>query len=301
MEDFPDFLYHYLVSIGVDARKQRLFADLKDRVRARDAVFDWLDNLSDAAEWYVALGDPNDELWASFAGAKAHVRELKLFRVDQYKPLVLALRERIRAKTIDVTSLLRMCAIVSLRATIIMRRNTADVLRAYQAAVKAALDGSARSVADLFESMSALYPSDEEFESSFASTSLDVSGPRKKLVKYLLCALEGAEGNTRPDFETDPASIEHILPENATGEWLAQFSEEDRSRFTQRVGNLTLLEPALNREAGNAPFETKRTLFAKSSYAMTKSIQAPEWTTEAIRERQRRLAKLAVRAFRLDY
>lgn len=301
MEDFPDFLYHYLVSIGVDARKQRLFADLRSRVTSREHVFDWIEKLQDAAEWYVALNEPNDELWSDYPTARPFVRELVLFRVDQYKPLVLAARDRIKSRAIDITSLLRLCSVMSLRATIIGGRNTADVLRAYQAAVAVAIQSSAWTVADVFDAMRALYPADDDFQVDFSGASFDATGARKRIVKYLLCALEETFGVTRPDFEADSGTIEHVLPENPSAEWAEQFTSDDQERFAQRLGNLTLLEPALNRQVGNGAFAAKRKAYATSRYAMTRSIQDQEWNPATIRARQLELAKRAVRCFRLDF
>lgn len=301
MEDFPDFIYHYLVSLGVEARKQRLFADLRSRVRSRENVFDWMGHLLDAADWYVALADPNDELWDAYPGAREHVRELVLYRVDQYKPLILAARGKLKKGTTDLVRLLETCSVVSFRATIILHRNTADVLRAYQAAIRQVVDGDARTSAKIFEGLRSLYPSDEEFEVAFANVAFEASGARKKLVKFVLSRLEGGYGASIPDFESDPASIEHILPENASAPWTDAFSLDDRDRFTQRLGNLTLLEPAINRALGSKSFDEKREAYATSRYAMTKAIDSTEWNPSSIRERQNELAKLATKSFRLDF
>jgi hypothetical protein len=301
MEDFPDFLYHYLVSVGVDARKQRLFADLRSRVTSREDVFDWVERLYDAAEWYVALSDPNDELWTEYAGARPYVRELVLFNVDQYKPLILAARDQIRSRAIDSASLLRLCSVMSLRATIVGRRNTADVLRAYQAAVAAVLHKRPWSVADVFDAMRTLYPADDDFQASFANASFAAGGARRRIVKFLLCALEESFGATRPDFDADPATVEHILPENPSADWAEAFSEDDQERFAHRLGNLTLLEPALNRQIGNASFAAKRQVYPTSRYAMTREIADSQWNAATVRGRQQDLARRAVRVFRLDF
>jgi hypothetical protein len=82
--------------------------------------------------------------------------------------------------------------------------------------------------------------------------------------------------------------------------WTDAFSADDRERFTQRLGNLTLLEPRLNRVRGSSSIGQKVETYAKSSYAMTRAIVSEEWNPASVRARQEDLARRAVRAFRLD-
>lgn len=300
MERFPDFAYHYLVSLGVDARKQRLFGDIREKVTTGAQAFEWLSDMIDAAEWYRALGDPNDEHWADHQGAREHVRALVLFGVDQYKPLVLALRERLRSRSLPVDRLLRMCVMVSLRGNIVGRLNTADVLRAYQDAVRLVRDEPSATPKRIFEALRAIYLPDDDFIQDLSTLSMSTRGKRKKLVKYLLAGIEAKLAGRAVDWETDPSTIEHILPENPVGSWLEAFSEEDRERFTMRLGNLTLLEPSINRAIGTADIAMKVEAYASSKYACTSSIEATSWSPEAVNERQRTLARLACAHFRLD-
>lgn len=300
MKDFADFSYHHLISLGVDARKDRLFADIRDRVRDRGQVFDWMDRLLDAAEWYVALDDPSDPLWTDAPGARPFVRELRLFAVAQYKPLVLALRDRLRERALDVAQILRLCSIVSLRGTIVGRRNTADVLRAYQAAVRLVLESPKSSARDIFERLRPLYLPDDEFRAAFSVLAMNANGARKKLVKYLLVGIEEQLSKRSLDWETDAGTIEHILPENPVGEWSA-FTDADRERLTQRLGNLTLLEPSLNRELGQESYLVKRAGYQRSAYEEARQIDADDWTPEAVAQRQQRLATAATARFRLDF
>lgn len=297
---FPDFLYHYVVSLGKEAKKHRLFGRLRELIKTREDVFAWLERLEQAAELYVALSDPNDELWFEYPGAKVHVRELVLFGVDQYKPLVLAAK-RVEKREIDLTKLLGLCSIVSMRATIIGHRNTADVLRAYQSAVKAIVEKGAASVKAIFSALSALYPSDEEFRSRFEVVEFDTGGPRKRLVKYILCSLEPHFGGPEIDPESSPFTIEHILPEHPGETWAASFPSDDQQRFVFRLGNLTLLEAPLNRLLGASDYASKVARYPESASRMTQSIDASDWTPQAVIARQKGLAEGAVQRWRLDY
>ncbi|MFN0071169.1 MAG: HNH endonuclease family protein, partial [Chloroflexota bacterium] len=71
-----------------------------------------------------------------------------------------------------------------------------------------------------------------------------------------------------------------------------------------RVGNLTLLEPSLNRQVGNDVYASKLSKYGTSGYALTRAVPdiAPEeWTQPLLEERQRQLAIRATRVWRADF
>ena len=120
----------------------------------------------------------------------------------------------------------------------------------------------------------------------------------------MLARLETGAGERAVDPETDPATVEHVLPENPAGEWAETFPPERREAAVDRLGNLTLLERTLNRNVGNAGYPAKRAAYEASGYALTREIAdlAPEeWTPALLEERQRRLAARAVRLWRADF
>jgi hypothetical protein len=63
-----------------------------------------------------------------------------------------------------------------------------------------------------------IYVADQKFQNDFATLAIPTGGQRKKIVKYILTRLESQLSGRFCDPETDPASIEHILPENPTQE-----------------------------------------------------------------------------------
>ena len=44
------------------------------------------------------------------------------------------------------------------------------------------------------------------------------------------------------DSETDPATVEHVLPQNPTSGWEEDFPPDKWDAYIYRIGNLTLLE-----------------------------------------------------------
>jgi hypothetical protein len=95
------------------------------------------------------------------------------------------------------------------------------------------------------------------------------------------------------------ATVEHILPENPHEGW-DDFSDEDRARLTWRLGNLTLLESGLNREAGRNSLDAKLRLYQQSQYQLTKRVAGEVWTPATIQHRQKEMARWASAIWRLD-
>ena len=71
--------------------------------------------------------------------------------------------------------------------------------------------------------------------------------------------------------------------------------------MTDRLGNLTLLEPSLNRELGNQPYDVKRQTYPQSRYRLTQSILAQDWTADSLADRQAHLARQAVEIWQADF
>ena len=130
------------------------------------------------------------------------------------------------------------------------------------------------------------------------------AGPRKRLSKYILARLEGDASGRAIDPETDPATLEHVLPENPSPDWDETFSEEQQAAYVYRLGNLTLLEGSLNRTIGNGRYDAKVDAYRVSKYELTRQLSAfapSEWTPALIEERQRTLAARALALWRIDF
>jgi hypothetical protein len=182
--------------------------------------------------------------------------------------------------------------------------NTNALEPIYHNAAKAVLDGVARTPAEVSERLKPIYVNDGKFEQDFALLVVDTAGQRNKLAKYILSRLEQDASGRASDPDTDPGTIEHILPENPLDEWTQHFPRESWESSVYRLGNLTLLESALNRRVGNQTYGEKIAAYTESVYTLTRRIPeiAPqEWTPDFLNERQRRLASRAVHLWRANY
>ncbi|GAB1392052.1 DUF262 domain-containing protein [Rhodocyclaceae bacterium] len=302
-ERFPEFLRYHLLCEFPKIRQQRLFKLIRDRVKTPADVFALLEALEARAELFAALGDSRHEYWIEHKGCQKYIRDLALFRVRQMTPLLFAAWEKFSSKA-DFERTLKLVSIIAFRYTIVSGLNPNDLEPTYHFAAKAVLDGSARGPAEIFDKLRSIYVDDDKFRQDFAMLEVSTSGQRKHLAKYVLCRLEEDVGNHPRDADTDPASIEHIFPENPTESWELTFPQERWDAYVNRIGNLTLLESNRNREVGNKEYSEKLQAYAGSTYAMARKIsdEAPEqWTPELLEARQRRMAERAAHLWRADF
>ena len=122
-------------------------------------------------------------------------------------------------------------------------------------------------------------------------------------MKYILARLESDASGKACDADSDPATIEHILPEDPGAGW-ESFPEQHWEAAVYRLGNLTLLEASANRRVGNLDFATKRQAYEHSIYALTQQLAehaADNWTLDRLEARQAMFAARAVHLWRADY
>ena len=301
-ERFPDFLRYHLLCEQPKIRRQRLFKLVRTRVRTPDETFAFIETLESRAELFAALGDINHGYWTDLPAAKPFVQELNLFRARQLTPVLFAAWGRFSDD--DFVRLLKLAAVIAFRYAVVSALNPNPLERVSHFAAKAIVEGRATRPGAVFRELQSIYVDDERFEADFTRWTVATRGQRSKIARYVLAQLESDAGDRVVDPYTDPATIEHVLPENPTGDWREHFPSERQEATVNRLGNLTFLERDLNRNVGNGPYPPKQAVYASSAYALTQEIAAmapEEWTPALLEERQRRLAARAVRLWRADF
>jgi len=301
-ERFPDFLRYHLLCRFSKIRKQRLFQKVREEVRTSADVFALMDDLEQRADLFAAMDDTAHEFWLERPSAKTYVRDLQLFGVRQHMPLVFAAWERMSAE--DFTRVLKLLCALSVRYTVIGSLNTNDLEPVYHRAAKVLLDGTIGTPAEVFTQLRDVYVDDDKFIRDFSHKEMDTTGRRKKVAKYILCEIEADASGMRHDWETDPGTVEHILPENPSAQWDEFFNLDRQKDFIYRLGNLVLLESSINRNCQNLPFDAKRQHYESSSYRTVRElidVADTEWNPAVLNQRQVRMANRAAHIWRADF
>ncbi len=97
-------------------------------------------------------------------------------------------------------------------------------------------------------------------------------------------------------------TIEHIFPQNSEkgGPWAKKLNKWERQeKHVDRLGNLLLLPPGLNSEAGRRSFSEKKKIYRRAEGLRTvgEVIEKRDWTQGSIEDRERKIAKFLCEAF----
>ena len=294
-KEFPKLLRHYWNSHHGVTRPPRLFKEIRESIGKHDDATALMNALEATSVLYSALRNPDDELWLEMPTARKFVNEINLFGVTQCYPLLFAAWEHLRTDFVDV---LRICSVISFRYIVIGKHNTQPMEREYVEAARKVRQGNITNAGQVFASLRQLYIADDSFEVDFSTLKMPTPN-NKALVRYILFALENhLSGNIR-SYENDGATIEHILPENPTEEWMQLFSEP--SIDTYRLGNYTLLEAAANRSIERKNIDEKKEQYQKSGYKLSNSFGWNQWSKSQLNDRQSWMAKTAKAVWRLNY
>jgi len=301
-ERFPEFLRYHLQTTIAKVRSRRLFNLVRDQTKTPTQVFNLMDALAGRAELFSALADPTHGYWIERSDAREQIRELSLFRVRQMTPLLFTAYEHFDSTRFQ--SVLRAVTVLMFRYNVVSDLNTNALEPVFHQAAKAVQDGIATTPAQAWAHLQSVYVDDAKFEQDVSLLTVGTAARNKRMAKYILARLEADASGIAIDFETNPGSIEHVLPEHPGSEWDEWFSPDQQDAYVNRLGNLTLLEAGKNRDLGNASFAKKVAAYPTSVYRLTQQIPAlapTEWTPALIDERQRRLARRAVQVWRVDF
>lgn len=281
-----DYLRYYWNNANKSVGKKDLFKVIRGSIKSKEQVFELVRNLNDTADIYLAIQNPEDELWRDKPDIKKSLKELKLFQIRQTNSLLLA---AIRNLEIDkLTKLTKICAVISFRYNIIGGLNPNAQEEVYNSVALKINRDKTFNPQDFQE----IYVNDSNFENDFSSKEFKSTTRNHKIVKYILSKIERYKFNKDIDSESDLFTVEHILPENADDTW-GEFTFDEINRSVYRIGNLTLLEKNLNREASQKSYNDKKAYFLSSNSEVTKSIPKhyETWNEDKLAARQRILAK----------
>lgn len=285
---FEDYLRYYWNSKNKLVRKNQLFKTIRNVIKTKEDTFNLIRDLDDTADLYIALQDPNSEFWSDNFEIKKYLGELKLYQIKQTNSLLIAAFKNLNKEYF--TKLVKYCSIISFRYNVIGGLNPNEQEEIYN---KIAREISLNKTFNI-QSLQPIYVLDNNFENDFSTKQFKNTTRNHKIAKYILSKIELYKYGNEINPESDNYTIEHILPESADESW-GDFSDEEINRCVYRLGNLTLLEKKLNREADVLNYENKKAVYLKSNSELTKEIveNYDTWNENKLAARQKELAKHA--------
>jgi len=300
-ESFPDFLRIHWNSRYSLVRQTDLFKTIRAKIKTREDAFQLLRELEADLETYLLVTQP--ERFAQGSVLQDNLNTLDLFNVTQPFTVLLAAKRIPNLCENDWQQIVRASVIVSLRYNVIGSLSPSEQESTFNRIAVDITKGAITTANQVIVGLADIYPSDANFKTAFAEKSIPTSNSRKKrIVRYILCRIEQhVSGGGTTEFESDVFNIEHVLPQNPCDGW-DHFRDETVEAFVFRLGNMTLIRTAANRDEGNSPYATKRVAYEQSQFAITKKLAevSSEWTPEKIAARQNWMATQATAIWRIS-
>ncbi len=292
-----------LVLRGEDrATQEAVYQDQQKRLALLEGereVEDWIKQLRDKARLFKRLLDPAAEPSPAIRRA---LDRLKRWGANVTQPIALCVLLAHASGQLDVTQTARALRMVE---SYLVRRMIAGISSSNSNRVLMSLvrelDGqapTAEAIRDLLSAPRRRFPTDAHITEAVLANSFYWIG-RGPQRSYVLRCLEEDYRHAEPvDFAGADLTIEHVLPQSPTREWLDALSqdlqegetaEEVHASLVNTLGNLTLT--AYNGKLSNDSFPTKRKILADSGLAMNHEIAAATtWGRAQIQQRGRDLA-----------
>jgi hypothetical protein len=299
--DDPDltitFLRHALIVQQGYLREADVFDKVQEIIKSEQTAVIFASTLESLSYAYVATSNPEHERWNSYPHtARRAIEVFNIFKIGPMRSLILA----IAAKMSPKETALAFQFLISLGVRLIIASSTrsSSVETPLATTAKGVFEGSINTAAKLSEALKGITPTDAVFEGKFR----DAKVSNARLARYYLRSLQmTANKEPEPWFipqqDTRVINLEHVLPKKPEDNW-PQFDEDEVRQLATRIGNLALLKASDNSNLKSDAFIDKKPVYAASPYSLTSQIANVEkWTAEAIADRQKVLAKLAVRTW----
>lgn len=296
--------HHWSATNGfVREKNKELYTKIKTRIKNQTQVITFLTNLKNDLDKYLAILNHNLSFWNEYdSKCKDYIETLNYFGLEQYRPLVLMILKSFDKG--EVTKSLKLLVSWMVRNLIMGKLGGGTLEKAYiENSVKISKK-EINNARELRDSLKTLIPTDEEFKEGFKIASVS----KAKLARYYLSAIENNHrGKNYPELlvntNPDAVNLEHILPENDKDNNYTNFTEDEKKSYLKKIGNLTLMKTKENNDFKSSSFNIKKEKFKESELWVTKMIYEnyDEWNVENIKDRQNKLADLAVKTWSLKF
>jgi len=274
------FVRHSWVSHHGDVKSQTLFREMRDTIEAEGTTsLKFASDAADESSLYAAIFDRDPEVLPieSIRTVTGLVHELE---ADYVLPALLAGLATLGAH--DFTRFSKVVAAMVVRHSIITNRNPNDLETALYAAAQAMrkAHGKKQGSGAILNVAKAVLVSIDPTDDQLKTALRDVYLTKRQALYVLYSIAERMQSRTKA-ISLQRNSVEHIFPENPdAGAWQDAAA---LGPFVWHLGNLTILEPTYNRDAGGKDIVAKAKYYKKSDITMSSSLASlKKWDVSTI-------------------
>jgi hypothetical protein len=299
-----DFLKIFWTSRFGRVQKPQLYNRVKSEYSRQGGALTLAQDLALASEHYIALDDPQHDIWGNFGAlCSQRMETLILLGSRQTRAPILSAIDHFDKENME--SFLWSLILLTVRYQIVGQRRTGPLEIACARVANLIHMGQIRSNEDFWREINTIVPGDEEFLTDF----LRFSDRKAKRVAYFLAQLEltarRKEGLETEDLQRiahcpEDLSLDFVVPKKLGPEWnfLAQSDPEIVEQWLYRLGNRVLIDPEIE-SAGLTTFSfTQKVMevYSRSRFLLTKHVTTDilKKGRAALENRQRILSDLAV-------
>ncbi|CAB5498236.1 hypothetical protein THERMOT_1246 [Bathymodiolus thermophilus thioautotrophic gill symbiont] len=299
-ENFTDFVRYYHNAHYPLVTKKKLFSSIRSNIQQTQVAQSYLKSLSQYANIYAALNNPEDDLWnnSEYFKVKPYLKAFKLFNIKQ--PFLLLLTAYDKFSADEFVKLAEYLYILSIRYNVIAHYSAKEQEKAYNIlAMKISSQELTRaSHIKNQPEFKNLYLNDQAFQTIFKYHAMPSRQSNKKIC-FLLTEIENKLAKSNTDYSN--WTLEHIAPYHITEEW-AEYYEGQYQQDIDRMGNIILLTPSDNKECGAQLFDKKKVIYRQSNVELAKKISTyDQWNSETLERHQDWLAQQATNTWRINY
>lgn len=293
--DVSRFLRHYLLGTRPTVKKDEVFGHFKELVKAQGADH-VLRDIRRAAASYGEFEAPER---VAHDATRRVLTDLQTLRAMTCYIALLPARRYL--SELEFIEFARLTEVLTYRYSSVTGLGTNDVERRYHEAAKMINDSEGARLEDARAVLLAAMPGREQFLVAFEQLTMG----RQYLLTYTLRKIEKALTLSREtELKTSAlVHIEHVMPQKLSSAWKQDLGAdtERHTEYVNKWGNLTLFFAGLNIPASNKSFVEKKRYYAESQVVLTTNlVGVPTWGPAQIDERQRWLADVAERLWRVQ-
>lgn len=277
-KDITGFFKHYWNSKNDPISEKQIFKALKNKIKTRKQVKEFLNEIYKEAEVYYFLLNPEHSYWKNNE-IENLLEEISTLGIRQCLPVLLV--STLKFKETDFIKTLNSCIGLSFRYSTVCNLHNNKLERVYSKVSKAIRTGEIKSNSKVRGELKNLNPNNSVYDESFKNLSFK----NNKTPRYILKKMSDSLDTGKEIIAADKVTLEHIIPiqiEETHKEELKKIKINHRE-VIYKLYNMTILGEEYNSKSSSKKFAEKLVMYKKSKLPINKEIISySKWTRHEI-------------------